>query len=107
MIEFKHGKITEAASEIPLYGEYDAVVVGGVVAGTAAALAIGKRGYRVLLIEATSSLGGLATMGLVNIPLDFISGLGRGMIEELEKVNGHWHRNTDSEMHKLVLDRMM
>ena len=91
MIEFKHGKITEAASEIPLYGEYDAVVVGGGVAGSAAAMAIGKRGYRVLLIEATSALGGLATVGLVNIPLDFISGLGREMIEELKSALLHLH----------------
>lgn len=107
MICYNKEKITEEMREIPLYGEYDAVVVGGGVAGSAAAMAIGKRGYRVLLIEATSALGGLATMGLVNIPLDFVSGLGKEMIEELEKVNGHWHRNTDPEKHKYVLDRMI
>ena len=107
MIEFKNGKITETIKDIPIYGEYDAVVCGGGVAGCAAAMAIGKRGYKVLLIEATSALGGLATMGLVNIPLDFVSGFGREMLRELEKVNGHWHRNTDPEKHKIVLDRMI
>ena len=55
--------------------EYDVVVAGGGVAGVAAALACGKRGYRTLIVEALSALGGLATMGLVNIPLDFVSGL--------------------------------
>lgn len=107
MIEFNDKKIMEAVKEIPLYGEYDVIVAGGGVAGSAAAMAVGKRGYRVLLVEATSALGGLATMGLVNIPLDFVSGLGKEMLDELEKINGHWHRNTDPEKHKLVLDNMM
>ena len=37
MIEFKNGKITETIKDIPVYGEYDAVVCGGGVAGCAAA----------------------------------------------------------------------
>ena len=93
--------------EIPFFGEYDVVVAGGGVAGFGAAVAVGKRGYKVLLIEATSALGGLTTMGLVNIPLDFVAGIGREMIEELEKIEGHWHRNTNIEKHKLVLDQMV
>ena len=60
-----------------------------------------------LLLEATSALGGLATMGLVNIPLDFVAGIGKEMIRELEAIEGHWHRNTNIEKHKLVLDRMI
>lgn len=93
--------------EIPLYGEYDVVVVGGGVAGVASAMASGKRGWKTLIIESLSALGGLATMGLVNIPLDFVSGLGIEMFEELEEMNAIWHRNTDPEKHKLVLDRMI
>ncbi|MBE6931632.1 MAG: FAD-dependent oxidoreductase [Ruminococcaceae bacterium] len=107
MIPYTDGKIMAKEQEIPVIGEYDVIVAGGGVAGCAAAMAVGKRGYRVLLIEATSALGGLVTMGLVNIPLDFISGLGREMIKELEAVNGFWHRNSDPEKHKLVLDRMI
>lgn len=93
--------------EIPIFGSYDAVVVGGGMAGVAAAMAVAKRGWKTLLIEAFSALGGLATLGLVNIPLDFVSGLGIEMFEELEKVDGLWHRNSDPEKHKLVLDRML
>ena len=107
MIAYNNGKIIAEKQEIPVMGEYDVIVAGGGVAGCAAAMAVGKRGYKVLLIETTSALGGLATMGLVNIPMDFISGLGREMISELEAVNGHWHRNTDPEKHKIVLDRMI
>ncbi|MBQ7320478.1 MAG: FAD-dependent oxidoreductase [Clostridia bacterium] len=107
MIDFNNGKIMEQVKEIPFFGDYDVVVAGGGVAGFGAAVAVGKRGYRVLLIEATSALGGLATMGLVNIPLDFVSGIGREMMDELEAIEGHWHRNTNIEKHKLVLDRMV
>ncbi len=107
MIAYNNGKILAKEQELEIVGEYDVIVAGGGVAGCAAAMAVGKRGYKVLLIEATSALGGLVTMGLVNIPLDFISGLGREMIAELEAVNGYWHRNTDPEKHKLVLDRMI
>ncbi len=105
MIRFAD-KLTFAQNALPIGGEYDVIVVGGGVAGVAAAMAAGKRGFRTLIIEATSALGGLATMGLVNIPLDFVSGLGIEMFDELEAVNAHWHRNTDPEKHKLILDRM-
>ncbi len=107
MIPYENGKVKIRERDIPIIGKYDVIVAGGGVAGCGAAMAVGKRGYSVLLVETTSALGGLATMGLVNIPLDFISGLGREMISELEKVNGHHHRNTDPEKHKLVLDRMI
>ncbi|MDF2924180.1 MAG: dependent oxidoreductase [Paenibacillaceae bacterium] len=109
MMEWRNedGEIWVKEKRLPVYGEYDAVVAGGGVAGVAAAMAIGKRGWRTLLIEATSALGGLATMGLVNIPLDFVSGLGLEMFEELEQIDALWHRNTDPEKHKLVLDRMI
>lgn len=107
MIKFDEKIITEGNGVIEEESRYDCVVVGGGVAGTAAAMAVGKRGYKVLICEATSALGGLATMGLVNIPLDFVSGLSKEMMNELDKINGHWHRNTDPEKHKLVLDRMI
>lgn len=107
MIDYQNGPIMEKVKEIPFYGDFDIVVAGGGVAGVGAAIAAGKRGYKVLLIEATSALGGLATMGLVNIPLDFVSGIGKEMMNELDQIEGHWHRNTNIEKHKLVLDRMM
>lgn len=107
MIDYTNGEIYEKVQTIPLFGEYDIVVAGGGVAGFGAAVAAGKRGYKVLLIEALGALGGLVTLGLVNIPLDFVAGIGKEMMEELEKMNGHWHRNTDIEVHKLVLDRMV
>ncbi len=94
-------------TSIPIMGSYDVVVAGGGVAGCAAAVAAGKRGFKTLIVEACTALGGLATLGLVNIPLDYVSGMGKEMLDDLKAVNGYWHRNTDPEKHKLVLERMM
>jgi hypothetical protein len=92
---------------LPVMAEYDVVVAGGGMAGVGAGLSASREGAKTLIIEATSALGGLATMGLVNIPLDFTSGLGRVLFDELEKIDGLWHRNSDPEKHKLVFDRMV
>ena len=75
-LKLNNGKLVTRGEEIPVYGEYDVVVVGGGMAGTGAAIAAAKSGARVMLVENTSALGGIATMGIVNIPLDFVSGVG-------------------------------
>lgn len=93
--------------KLPVLGSYDVVVAGGGMAGCGAALGAAKTGARVLLIETTSALGGLATMGLVNIPLDFVSGVGAELFARLKAIDGLRGRNSDPEKHKLVFDRMM
>ncbi len=107
MIQAEGKVIREPAKELPLAGKYDVVVVGGGMAGAGAAIASSRAGCKTLLLERESALGGLATVGLVNIPLDFISGIGKEMMDNLTAVNGLWHRNSDPEKHKLVLDRMV
>lgn len=94
------------AREIPVMDFYDVVIIGGGAAGTAAGMAAAKRGMKTVILETFTALGGLATLGLVNIPMDYVSGLGKEMFRELENVKGLWHRNSDPEKHKLVLDRM-
>ena len=56
---------TEPTREIPVFGETDVLVVGGGPAGTAAAIAAGRLGADVLLVERYNHLGGLSTGGLV------------------------------------------
>lgn len=77
----------EPAKEIPVYGKYDTVVVGGGFAGIAAALAAARGGNKVLLCEKMFMLGGLGTAGLVTIYLPLCDGLGNqlsfGIAEEL------------------------
>jgi hypothetical protein len=57
--------IVEPAREIAVFGETDVLVVGGGPAGTAAAIAAGRLGADVLLVERYNHLGGLSTGGLV------------------------------------------
>lgn len=54
--------------------KYHVVVIGGGPSGCAAAIAAAREGKRTLLIEATSALGGMATMGLVPFWCPFSDG---------------------------------
>lgn len=67
--------------------KYDVVVVGGGIAGAAAALQAARCGKKTALIEKTVLLGGLATSGLVYIYLPICDGNGHqasyGITEEL------------------------
>jgi hypothetical protein len=57
--------IVEPEREIPVLAQADVLVVGGGPAGTAAAIAAGRLGAGVLLVERYNHLGGLSTGGLV------------------------------------------
>lgn len=58
--------VEEPARSTPVYGSCDVLVIGGGPAGTAAAVAAGRLGADVMLIERYNHLGGLATGGLVS-----------------------------------------
>ena len=66
MAKLKH--IREPARDIPVFGQYDVVVVGGGIAGVAASIAAAREGARTALIEYGFGLGGRT----------FGRGLGRG-----------------------------
>src|SRR6195256_1324043 len=75
--------IEEPAHQVPLYGEYEVVVLGGGPAGIAAAGASARAGRRTLLIERYGFLGGMGTAaGVTNF-----CGL---------------HANVYGEMHRVV-----
>src|ERR1700676_4559107 len=75
--------IEEPARQLPLYGEYEVVVLGGGPAGIAAAVAAASEGRRTLLIERYGFLGGMGTAaGVTNF-----CGL---------------HANVFGEMHRVV-----
>lgn len=78
-------------NEIPIAGEYDVIVVGGGIAGVAAALASKRKGCKTLILEKSVVLGGLATLGFIAIYLPLCDGNGRkivgGYAEDLLKLS--------------------
>lgn len=83
--------LEEKAKRISVYGEYDVAVVGGGVAGIAAALAAARTGAKTILIEREYAVGGLATLGLVTVYLPLCDGCGKqvsfGIAEELFRLS--------------------
>ena len=83
-------KITESIQTEVKY-QFDVLVVGGGVAGIAAAFAAARRGAKVGLVEKQFLLGGLATAGIVTIYLPLCDGMGHqvsyGLAEELLRLS--------------------
>lgn len=77
----------KVTTEIEHKGDFDVIVAGGGLAGVAAAVSAARKGKSVLLIEKTICLGGLATIGLVNLFVPMCNGRGtqiiKGMADEL------------------------
>lgn len=57
---------TEKAREIPVLGAYDVLVAGAGPAGVSAAIAAGRQGARVLLIDSGGRVGGISTAGMMS-----------------------------------------
>ena len=72
-------------------GRYDVIVVGGGIAGVAAAVSAARNKAKTLLIEKSVNLGGLATTGLISWYEPLCDGQGKQMIggisEELIKLS--------------------
>lgn len=74
---------TEPARAVPIAGRPDVLVVGAGSAGVAAAVAAGRRGCETWLIERSSAIGGLATVGLINLMLTLDDGAGNQVVAGL------------------------
>lgn len=76
---------------IPIEKETDILIIGGGIAGIAAALAARRNGANVLLLEKSALFGGLATTGLVNWYEPLCDGHGEqliyGIAEELLRLS--------------------
>ena len=77
--------ILEPARILPVYGEFDVVVIGGGPAGLAASTSAARHGAKVLLVERYGFLGGMGTAGGVT---NFAGLYGRKNGQMRQVVNG-------------------
>lgn len=73
----------EPARDLPVIGTPDVLVVGGGSAGIAAAVAAARSGADTWLVEGSTTLGGLATFGLINLLLTLDDGAGNQVVAGL------------------------
>lgn len=118
--------IAEPARQLPVRGEYDVIVCGGGLGGTAATIAAARAGAKTLLIERNSFLGGVATAGMCcsifncyytsgNDRRLGTTGIAVEVADALAKATGYgrvWHRHKghiiyDIERGKLVLQQLV
>ncbi len=78
--------------------EYDVIVVGGGPAGVSAAMAAGRLGVSVLLIEKTNCFGGMLTNGLVGMMR--CAGDGGGIVREF------WNRLRQEKCAEIPADTL-
>lgn len=98
----------QAAMDIPIVETVDVVVCGGGPAGIAAAIAAGRAGARVRLIEVHGFLGGVWTAGMVNNLIDYENktGIIKDILVELEALAAQTQVKVfDVEAMKLVLEQ--
>lgn len=81
--------VEEPSRKIPIVAEVDVVVVGGGVAGIAAAIAAARLRANVILIERYGFLGGMATAGLVITVPPMKKGLQVEFAKRLEELNAY------------------
>ena len=65
---------------VPVKKKYDVIVCGGGVAGVAAAVTSAQNGLSTLLLEKSNILGGLGTLGLINLFVPMCNGRGKQII---------------------------
>jgi NADPH-dependent 2,4-dienoyl-CoA reductase/sulfur reductase-like enzyme len=57
-------EVRQGRDALPVWGEYDVIVVGGGPAGQGAAIAAGRAGMKVLMVEQNGFIGGSVALGI-------------------------------------------
>ena len=79
----RHVMETTAALQrtMPVFGEYDVLVIGGGIAGAPAAMGAARQGAKTLVVEYLHGLGGMGTMGLIGA---YFHGYRDGFTKEID-----------------------
>ena len=89
----------------------DVLVVGGGMAGVAAAVTAARNGMKTLLVESQGTLGGLATNGLVTGVAGMVEGICKEFLDRMDEEGGLYPRPHcpafDPEKGKIILERMV
>jgi flavin-dependent dehydrogenase len=76
------GNVPVESHGLPVFGEYDVVVVGGGTGGAPAGIGAGRQGARTLLLEYLNGLGGIGTVGYIST---YYHGNRVGFTREIDK----------------------
>ena len=76
------GAVASQERAIPVFGEYDVVVVGGGTGGAPAGIAAARQGAKTLVVEYLHGLGGVGTLGLIG---KYCYGNRVGFTEEIDQ----------------------
>lgn len=82
--------VTEPQRDIPVAHRVQVLVVGGGVAGTAAAIAAARTGARTLVVERSGFVGGTGTAGLMSLytlPYEHVHGICREIVDAMAEQN--------------------
>lgn len=109
--------IFEPAKDVPVLMNVDVAVVGGGVAGIAAAIAAAREGAKTVLIERDGCLGGTATVGMMCVFQGVDFSVVRGIFYELVKRLKEWqgimldpnacHAPFDPEIFKFISEQLI
>lgn len=85
----KSPTIPQEAGVVPVWGDYDVVVIGGGTAGAPAGIGAARQGARVLVVEALSALGGVGTVGEIT---GYCSGNRVGFTDTIKDERQPWKK---------------
>ncbi len=102
------GRVRWAGMSIPVVARCDVLVAGAGLAGVAAAVAAGRAGAHVILVERSGAVGGMATSGLVPPAMrpELAGGLVAEFLERLRQRGGEAEQRSPEVMKAVLLEML-